>query len=294
MALTDRILDNPGMAGATGTWVRAPEPDEILLGLGMWLVSTGRAAAGATYQLQHRVFDPAVIILTESGTGWVRLHGRTYTVRAGDLLFLPPNVDHGYGTDGSEWGLVWANVAGPLTTRLASQWVGEGPVVRNPHPLVRDLLYMCLEEMDTQPPGHHLAATHLAIAALGCTVAASARPHGQNASRAATLTAAAQEYLTVHLAEPLTLVSVSRAMHVGVEHLCRSFRQCTDTTPMRYLESRRIAVAVDLVTTTDLPINEVAHQVGYSDPAHFSRVFRRVAGTAPSQLRALHQNAGGR
>jgi len=51
------------------------------------------------------------------------------------------------------------------------------------------------------------------------------------------------------------------------------------------LDNVRMARARALVAETAMPLAEIAHLVGYSDPAHFTRAFRRHCGTPPSRLR---------
>lgn len=51
------------------------------------------------------------------------------------------------------------------------------------------------------------------------------------------------------------------------------------------LERVRMARARALVEDSPAPLAEIGFDVGYSDPAHFSRAFRRHFGVAPSALR---------
>jgi len=55
--------------------------------------------------------------------------------------------------------------------------------------------------------------------------------------------------------------------------------------PRRYLEERRVEHAARALLETDRPIAEIARAVGYGDPYHFSRVFRRVTGVSPRRYR---------
>ena len=65
-----------------------------------------------------------------------------------------------------------------------------------------------------------------------------------------------------------------------------AFRAATGRSPRDYLEARRIRSAQHLLLGTDRPIAAVAAAVGFEDPYHFSRVFRRVVGKAPRMYRA--------
>lgn len=47
----------------------------------------------------------------------------------------------------------------------------------------------------------------------------------------------------------------------------------------------RFAVASRMLTQTDAPVIEIAFATAYSDPSHFSRAFRRLAGVSPREYR---------
>ena len=51
------------------------------------------------------------------------------------------------------------------------------------------------------------------------------------------------------------------------------------------LEKARYDRATSLLTQTDRTITDVAKQLGYSEPTHFSRAFRRMAGMSPKEYR---------
>lgn len=58
------------------------------------------------------------------------------------------------------------------------------------------------------------------------------------------------------------------------------------------LDEVRQRVALDRLRTTDAPITLIAHELGYSDSAHFARAFRRWAGMSPLAVRRLHREPG--
>ena len=53
-----------------------------------------------------------------------------------------------------------------------------------------------------------------------------------------------------------------------------------------FLQRLRIQEACRLLEQTQLPLCDVAQAVGYTDPKHFSRLFRRYKGLSPKELRA--------
>ncbi|WP_298922262.1 AraC family transcriptional regulator [uncultured Roseobacter sp.] len=48
--------------------------------------------------------------------------------------------------------------------------------------------------------------------------------------------------------------------------------------------------AIALITSTNRNVTEIAHQLGYSDAAHFSRAFQRWTGLVPSRFRKINHN----
>jgi AraC family L-rhamnose operon regulatory protein RhaS len=54
---------------------------------------------------------------------------------------------------------------------------------------------------------------------------------------------------------------------------------------MTYLMKLRLYIASQLLRDTTLPITEIYERVGFNDPAHFGRQFRKHYGTSPSEYR---------
>lgn len=65
----------------------------------------------------------------------------------------------------------------------------------------------------------------------------------------------------------------------------RRFQQATGMAPLEYVHTLRLEEAKHLLETGDLPIEAVAHEVGYEDAGYFTRLFRRKVGLTPGQYR---------
>jgi AraC family transcriptional regulator len=74
-------------------------------------------------------------------------------------------------------------------------------------------------------------------------------------------------------------------------HLIRSFRRFFGVTPREFLREHRLSVAMRLLTSTSLPIAEIAQSSGFADQSHFTRAFRRVHALPPGAFRR-HQLTG--
>jgi DNA-binding response OmpR family regulator/nitrogen-specific signal transduction histidine kinase len=95
----------------------------------------------------------------------------------------------------------------------------------------------------------------------------------------------AMAYIHEHYAEAISLESAARYVGVSKEYLARCFHQETGVTLVTYLNRYRVNRAKALLEAGGKSITQVAMEVGFSDIAYFSRVFRREAGMPPSAYR---------
>lgn len=92
-------------------------------------------------------------------------------------------------------------------------------------------------------------------------------------------------YIERHYAEPLTLARVAAAMGLGRSTLSMAFRRCRNSSVGKTIRAIRVARAKALLEER-MPLAEVAFRCGFHDQAHFTRVFRALAGTTPGDYRS--------
>jgi PAS domain S-box-containing protein len=101
--------------------------------------------------------------------------------------------------------------------------------------------------------------------------------------------AAAVDYLKQHYAEKLDVERLARMSGLSVRQFERRFRQTFQLSPRAYLIRMRIAVAADLLSSTDRRPTEIALETGFYDHSDFSRQFRKIMGAPPSEYRRTHR-----
>jgi AraC-like DNA-binding protein len=87
------------------------------------------------------------------------------------------------------------------------------------------------------------------------------------------------------LVERITVPELAARVHMAETSFRDAFFRTMGCAPRRYLEERRIEHAARALLDTNRAIADISRQVGYPDPYHFSRVFRRVTGLSPRQYR---------
>ena len=104
----------------------------------------------------------------------------------------------------------------------------------------------------------------------------------------------AAEYIREHYAEDVHIGTLLGITHVSRSYFLRLFRQYMGTTPYNFLLLTRITRAKEMLETTDLPVAEIAYEVGFQGDANFSSRFLAITGVTPGQYRrqALRSQAG--
>ncbi len=95
--------------------------------------------------------------------------------------------------------------------------------------------------------------------------------------------------LDQRLAQPRTLDAMAQLAGCSRTTLNRLFHAHMGSSPIAWLNRRRLERAAELLASSSLPVSEVGKEVGITDPYYFSRLFRQYAGVTCTVYR--RQNA---
>lgn len=97
----------------------------------------------------------------------------------------------------------------------------------------------------------------------------------------------ALDYMKSNYREKLRLEDVADHVYVSQWHLSKLLNKHTDKNFSELMNEIRVEEAKKLLKNPEYRIGDIAEMVGFLDMAHFSRVFRKVAGTSPSEYRNM-------
>jgi len=84
---------------------------------------------------------------------------------------------------------------------------------------------------------------------------------------------------------PPTVEELAKLCGVSSRHLLRLYRNLSGETVTAHIQRAQVSRARDLLTTTDLPLKEIAGRLGFSRSGSFSTAFRRATGVSPKLYR---------
>ena len=94
-----------------------------------------------------------------------------------------------------------------------------------------------------------------------------------------------KDHVEENLSQPIRVADLSDVVGLSATHFSRAFRKSFGEAPHVSLPRRRLDRARHLMLTSDMALSELAVACGFSDQAHFCKLFRRYVGKTPGAWR---------
>ena len=92
-----------------------------------------------------------------------------------------------------------------------------------------------------------------------------------------------------HLPHRIELETLAGLVNLSQAHFSRAFKISTGLAPYQWQLDARIRRAQQLLSASDATLGEIAHAMGFADPVHFGRTFRKMIGASPGAWRSEHK-----
>ena len=228
-------------------------------------------------------FDKFYFLL--EGDFYFEIDGTPYHGHPGQLFFLPRNTSqryHAYNNPNAR--KIWFHALyncddHPLTDILAL-----------PHFVtIQDIpsvytLFKTLVDIDGNTPASYVRRKSAMLEVLACYLEAcdtlSVKLVADN--RLTEISA----YIDTHFRDHLTISELAHKFGYSESYFIRYFKKNMGITPANYIIERRLALAKELLQSTNLSIGEIALQCGFDkDANYFSRIFKSRTGFVPTVYR---------
>lgn len=93
------------------------------------------------------------------------------------------------------------------------------------------------------------------------------------------------DYIEQNLFEKLTPAMIATHFYVSVSHLSSLFKIVCGITIMEYIRNRRLTLAAQELSSSNIPVIELAYKYCYETPEAFTKAFSRFHGFPPSFVR---------
>jgi AraC-like DNA-binding protein len=255
------------------------------------VVSGGREHTSPDYRIERADFPYYSIEFVAGGYGSLALDGRLCPLVPATVFTYGPGVPHAISNH-PEQPLVkyFVDFTGKRALRLLEEnGLAPGTVVQSSEPQEMMFLFDSLIRNGLKGTVLTTRICRVLLEHMVLQTAETVVPPGSVGSPAFETYQRCRRYIEEHHVELHTLRAVSEACHVDAAHLCRLFRRYDQCTPYQHLVRQRMNRAAEMLRTPGVLVSEVADGLGFSDPFHFSRTFKRVFHVSPSAFMALQR-----
>jgi len=250
------------------------------------VVCGGYEQCKPTYRNERKDFQFYSIEYVSEGKGTYEVNGKTYELRPGMLIFYGPGIPHVITTDKENLlGKYFVDFAG----QKASELLRESPlakenIVQASEPGRVEDIFRNLQYNGARDTAYTREICLTLLNLLLLKIAETAVPYGSVDTRGLTTYQRCKKFIDQHFLEIHSLEEIAAGCFINVSYLCRNFKRFGNITPYQYLMRLKMNHAAKLLLGSNLLIKQVAEELGFSDPYHFSRAFKNVYRISPEQF----------
>lgn len=255
------------------------------------IVFGGYEKCAPDFEITRRTYPCYVLEVPLKGQCELRIETTPHTLTKGTLGGFEPGTPHHYQCDAERpMEHIFVAFTGSQAKTLFRQCgLHHGGVI----PLSRtgETLYLAeailRKGLEKTEYSHALCCSYLKTLLLE---QASELAHPRHSASGSTQTyRQCRRFIDEHFSTLCSPADVADAYGINVRYLARLFKRFGNITPHDYITRLKLNRAASLLLTSNLPVKQVAAMVGFEDPYHFSRNFKKFHGLSPSHYRHTRQ-----
>lgn len=224
----------------------------------------------------------AQLIVPLSGALFIETQAHQFELDESSVFFLPPGCLHYFYARNTNEFLI-LDIPPHLVSDLAA---GEAPnsIRADFEARWRAIRVLLLAEIDGRCSSEEAAPTSQAGSLLHLV-------HYISSLLAQSCCSRSLHYIHQHYHRPLDVAELARIEGYSLSYYSEWFKSQTGKSPKTYIQDLRLKQAKDLLHHTDLPIYQIAQQVGFQQASSLTRLFQQRDRITPQRYRAKTRNS---
>ncbi|MEG0294239.1 AraC family transcriptional regulator [Enterococcus sp.] len=229
-------------------------------------------------------------IHTKEGQGEITIDGQQILLTAGTGVFMNQQIPHQYQQTIATWKTAYFTFGGALAQEILALLQLDSILVVTENIAEIDAFILSLSEQITRAtPGYQYDISGTIYQFLMLLKKNSLSQTNDDYTYQ-TIVAPLQRYIETHFTESLSDADFSARLDYSTQYITRVFKHALQMTPSQYLVNYRIRQAkVLLLQDRQLPLADVAQQVGFQNVNYFITTFRKLEQITPHQFRQKYR-----
>lgn len=250
------------------------------------VVCGGCEHCASNYQISRQDFPFFCIEFVVHGQGSLELKGQTYALQPGAVFSYGPDMPHGMACKPAmPMVKYFVDFMGTEASRMLTRWeLAPGSIkqVTNIAPVAD--IFDTLIGTGASMSQHVDQLCSLLLECLMIRCADNLIACGGRDARARATYQRCVNYIANHIEDIRSVEQAAKACHIDQAYLCRLFRRFGQYSPYQQILRLRMRSAAQKLMESGRLIKEVASEMGFEDPYHFSRVFKKVYEMPPEKF----------
>ncbi len=232
-----------------------------------------------------------ILIYCIKGKGWFSIEGRKSVVHSNQFIIIPKDTPHSYGSsDKDPWSIYWIHFSGAIASSFCdpveyAKTISPSKVARIEARI--ELFEEIFENLEMGYSKENIQYANVCLLHFLASFKYISQFRQIRKIRENDVVENAILFMKENITKKLSLHQLADESGISASHFSLLFRKRTERAPMDYLIHLRMQKASQLLDSSSLRINEVAERVGYDDPFHFSRIFKKNMGVSPKFYRSM-------
>lgn len=253
------------------------------------VVCGGVEHCASDYEIRRETFPFYSIEYVARGEGSLKLGRRSHNLRPGTIFAYGPGIrQHIKSSAQKPLVKYFVDFAGTQS----AQWIQRaglvpGKVSQVFPPNEIQPLFDELIRSGQRGTRHTPELCRQLLGCLGVKLLESRAPLQSEDSAAFAAYQASRQFMQDHFQKLRTLEQVAQECHLDTAYLCRLFRRYDHQSPYLFLTRLKMNEAAGQLQRPGALVKNVAADLGFANPFHFSRVFKSAFGISPDAFRKL-------
>jgi AraC family transcriptional regulator of arabinose operon len=235
-----------------------------------------------------------IIIYCVDGSGWLEINKKRIDVHPSEFIIIPANVPHRYGASSNKpWTIYWVHFKGELAAYITELILNNSENYK-PNLSYNDqrikLFEVIYHNLEKGYSGDALRYVNMIFSHFLSSLIYEEKFNDSELKKDENIVALSVDLMQKKIHTVIKLSEFASFANLSASHFSAIFKSKTGYSPIEYFNHLKIQKACQYLSFTDMPVKELALNLGIEDQYYFSRMFAKLMGMAPTEYRRKNKN----